>query len=74
LVKGTQDGLSAAGFWVNDAQIFDGRVAKYYAERGGKPRIIVAIEEAPKHPPKFRQPEAMEGRLPLPFDRESIVW
>jgi Holliday junction resolvase RusA-like endonuclease len=45
LVKGTQDGLSAAGFWVDDAQVFDGRVAKYYAERGGKPRIIVAIEE-----------------------------
>jgi Holliday junction resolvase RusA-like endonuclease len=35
LVKVTQDGLSAAGFWVDDVQVFDGRVAKYYAERGG---------------------------------------
>lgn len=45
LVKGTQDGLSAAGFWLDDAQIYDGRAAKYYAERDGKPRIIVGIEE-----------------------------
>ena len=45
LVKGTQDGLSAAGFWLDDSQIFDGRTVKYYAERGGDPRIIVSIEE-----------------------------
>ncbi len=45
LVKGTQDGLSAAGFWLDDAQIFDGRTTKYYAERGGDARIIVRIEE-----------------------------
>lgn len=45
LVKGTQDGLSAAGFWLDDAQIFDGRTVKYYAERGGDARIIVSIEE-----------------------------
>lgn len=45
LQKGTQDGLSAAGFWLDDAQIFDGRVAKFYAEKGGDPRIIVTIEE-----------------------------
>jgi Holliday junction resolvase RusA-like endonuclease len=45
LVKGTQDALSAAGFWLDDAQICDGRTAKYYAERGGSPRIIVSIEQ-----------------------------
>lgn len=45
LQKGTQDGLSASGFWLDDAQIFDGRVAKFYAEKGGQPRIIVTIEE-----------------------------
>jgi hypothetical protein len=41
---------------------------------GVKPRIIVAIEEAPKHPPKFRQPEARGGNSPSRFDKESIVW
>lgn len=45
LVKGTQDGLTASGFWLDDSQIFDGRTVKYYAERGGDPRIIVSIEE-----------------------------
>lgn len=43
--KGTQDGLSRCGFWSDDAQIFDGRSTKYYAERGGSPRIEVTIFE-----------------------------
>lgn len=45
LVKGTQDGLSLAGFWLDDAQICDGRTLKFYAERNGQPRIVVSIEE-----------------------------
>lgn len=43
LQKGTQDGLSRAGFWTDDAQICDGRTSKFYAERTGKPRIEVTI-------------------------------
>ncbi len=45
LVKGTQDALSAAGFWIDDAQICDGRIAKFYAEKGGVARIEVSVEE-----------------------------
>jgi len=45
LIKGTQDGLSAAGFWLDDSQIFAGEPLKYYAEKGGDARIIVRIEE-----------------------------
>lgn len=45
LIKGTQDGLSAAGFWLDDSQIFAGDTAKCYAEKHGQPRIIVRIEE-----------------------------
>lgn len=45
LQKGTQDGMAKAGFWNDDAQICDGRTAKFYAEKGGSPRIIVTISE-----------------------------
>lgn len=45
LIKGTQDGLSSAGFWLDDSQIFAGEPLKYYAEKGGDARIIVRIEE-----------------------------
>ena len=41
LQKGTQDALS--DFWIDDGQIFDGRTAKFYAEKGGDARIIVTI-------------------------------
>ena len=41
LQKGTQDALS--DFWIDDGQIFDGRTAKFYAEKGGDARIIVSI-------------------------------
>lgn len=44
LQKGTQDALS--DFWKDDGQIYDGRTAKFYAEKGGAPRIIVTIREA----------------------------
>jgi len=45
LAKGTQDALSNAGFWVNDSQIFDARIQKFYAERNGSPRIGVTIKQ-----------------------------
>jgi len=45
LVKGTQDGLSSAGFWVDDAQICAGELSKFYAEKNGQPRIEVTIQE-----------------------------
>jgi Holliday junction resolvase RusA-like endonuclease len=45
LLKGTEDALSAVGFWENDSQIFDGPVSKYFAEKDGVPRIEVVIEE-----------------------------
>lgn len=35
LIKGTQDGLSLAGFWLDDSQICMGETQKFYAERGG---------------------------------------
>lgn len=44
LIKGTLDGLSLAGFWVDDAQIYKCVLVKEYAELGGEPRIIVSIE------------------------------
>jgi Holliday junction resolvase RusA-like endonuclease len=44
LQKGTQDALS--DFWIDDGQIFDGRTAKFYAEKGGGARIIVRIRNA----------------------------
>ena len=44
LQKGTQDALS--DFWNDDGQIYDGRTAKFYAEKGGQPRISVTIWEA----------------------------
>ena len=43
LQKGTQDAL--ADFWIDDGQIFDGRTAKFYAEKGGTPRILVRIRQ-----------------------------
>lgn len=43
LQKGTQDALS--DFWNDDAQIFDGRTTKFYAEKNGAPRIIVTIKQ-----------------------------
>lgn len=46
LQKGTQDALS--DFWIDDGQIYDGRTAKFYAEKDGEPRIIVTIKEAAK--------------------------
>lgn len=45
LVKGTQDGLSLAGFWADDSQIFAGNPAKFYSEKGGQARIAVSITE-----------------------------
>ena len=45
LQKGTQDAL--ADFWIDDGQIFSGETSKYYAEKGGDPRIIVEIKTAP---------------------------
>jgi len=45
LAKGTQDALSTTGFWLNDSQIFDARIRKFYAERSGAPRIEVRIKE-----------------------------
>jgi Holliday junction resolvase RusA-like endonuclease len=47
LIKGTLDGLSLAGFWVDDAQVYRCVTVKEYAEIGGDPRIIVSIEEVP---------------------------
>lgn len=47
LLKGTEDALSLAGFWQDDAQIFSGTLEKYYAEKGGEPRIEVRITEIP---------------------------
>ena len=44
LRKGCQDAL--ADFWLDDGQICRGNTAKYYAEKNGKPRIIVFIDEA----------------------------
>ena len=44
LQKGTQDALS--DFWIDDGQIFDGRTAKFYAEKNGDARIIVTIRNA----------------------------
>lgn len=44
LQKGSQDALSACGFWHDDAQIADGRISKFYAERLGHPRIEVRID------------------------------
>jgi Holliday junction resolvase RusA-like endonuclease len=43
LQKGTQDALS--DFWIDDGQIYDGRTAKFYAEKDGDPRIIVTIRQ-----------------------------
>lgn len=45
LQKGTQDALSKCGFWLDDGQIFDGSITKFYAEKVGVPRIIVEMEE-----------------------------
>lgn len=44
LAKGTQDGLTKAGFWENDKQIFEGTGARWYTSAGGDPFIQVRIE------------------------------
>src|ERR1700760_1122502 len=45
LMKGTVDGITSAGFWLNDGQICAGSTDKFYCEENGEPRIIVTIEE-----------------------------
>ena len=47
LLKAFEDGLSLAGFWNDDGQVFDSRQLKVYAERGGDARTIVSIQEVP---------------------------
>jgi len=60
LVKGTQDALSKCGFWVDDSQIFAGRIEKYYAEKDGSPRIYVRIRNYDKA--SISLTELMEGK------------
>jgi Holliday junction resolvase RusA-like endonuclease len=45
LCKGTQDGLTKAGFWINDSQVFRIRDEKFHCERYLFPRIEIIINE-----------------------------
>jgi Holliday junction resolvase RusA-like endonuclease len=57
-----EDALAPCGFWHDDAQIADGRVAKFYAERDGSPRIEVTI--APINPlTENYQPGELPGMI-----------
>ena len=45
LIKGTEDGLSKAGFWKNDSQVVTIYALKVYHEKTGKPGIHVIINK-----------------------------
>lgn len=45
LEKATMDALKGL-LWRDDAQICDGRVRKWYAEKDGAPRVEIVLEEA----------------------------
>lgn len=45
LFKPLADALTKAGFWHDDAQITDPIPRKRYAEKTGKPRIMIQIQE-----------------------------
>lgn len=51
LNKGTQDALSRAGFWKNDAQIWAAHPRKFFTELNCPPRIEITITLDPEHQP-----------------------
>lgn len=46
-IKGTQDALTKAGFWVDDQHIVFVTALKVYAEEGTPPRIEISIKKMP---------------------------
>lgn len=46
LTKGILDPLTKLGFWLDDSQIVEAHVRKFYAEMGQAPRIEIAIDTA----------------------------
>ena len=60
LIKGFKDVLTAAGFWKDDAQIFQETVVKNWSDRGHIDVMILSMDQAKKEAEALRK-EIDEG-------------
>lgn len=81
IAKNVSDALKS--FWVNDSRIADERILKVYAEKGGRPRVLVRIRSLANIAPEKSAAEcglptssALDGSIedtgpPDDFEREQ---